>query len=127
MIDVLARTMVPIPKTPVKGYLIVYNAVFSSADPDWNNARFFFVHYQASIDGHKGYGVINHPGGDQTFIEFDDKVTSATGGSEQLGETKGFFLKGTGKFKDIRARWKSKWTWNRTKGNRIDEWEVEYF
>ena len=56
----------------------------------------------------KGYGVIPHPGGDQTFIEFKDKLTSDTSDSEWAGETQGFFLKGTGKFENIRARWKSK-------------------
>ncbi len=126
VIDLLSRTKIPVPKTTVKGYLIVYNAVFSSADPDWNNARFFFVHYKESTDGNKAYGVITHPSGDQTFIEFTEELPSVSG-TDIKGETEGFFLKGTGKFKNIRARWKSKWMHNYSGGERIDEWTVEYF
>ena len=125
VINLLARTKIAVSKSPVKGYLIVYNAVFNSADPDWNNSRFYFIKYKASPDSHKGFGVITHPGGDQTFIEFDDKQSAS--GTDVKGETEGFFLKGTGKFENIRARWKSKWMQNYSGGERIDEWTVEYF
>ncbi len=81
------------------------HSVLSSADPDWNNARFFSA---SSLEFTKpgyfnGYSVITHPSGDQTFIKFTDKMISSdghreTGGSETTGETEGFFMKGTGKF-----------------------------
>ena len=125
----LARTKIPVPKSTEKGRLDVYHAVMKSDDPDWNNARFFFIIYDASLGEwtDKVYGVITHPGGDQTFIEIEDKMTSETSASKYTGVTEGFFLKGTGKFENIRARWKSKWAKNAFKGERIDEWTVEYF
>ena len=123
----LARTKIPVPKSPIKGYLNVYHSTMSSSDPDWNNARFFFIQYNKSPDNLKGYCVITHPNGDQTFIEFEEKYTQTEGAGAWNGETDGFFLKGTGKFENIRARYKSKFTWNPSGGERSDEWVVEYF
>ena len=109
------------------------HAVLSSADPDWNNARFFSAtQMEFTKPGHfNGYGVITHPSGDQTFIKFSDKMISSdgrkeTGGSETTGETEGFFMQGTGKFEDIRARWLIKWKRTVTEGL-MGEWKVEYF
>lgn len=108
--------------------LDVYHSVLSSADPDWNNARFFYIEYNESTKewGDRGYGVITHPGGDQTFIKFMGRDISETAGSETAGEWEGFFIGGTGKFKDIKARWLLKWKWTVTEGT-MGEWEVEYF
>ena len=124
----LAQTHIPVADTPVKGYLSVYHSLLSSADPDWNNARFFYVQYDESTKewGDRGYGVITHPGGDQTFIKFVSRDISETAGSEATGEWEGVFIGGTGKFKDIKARWLYKWKWTVTEG-RMTEWKVEYF
>ena len=123
----LAQTPIAIADSPAKGLLIVFHSVLSSADPDWNDARFFYVEYAESMKewGDRGYGVITHPGGDQTFIEFVGKLTS-TAGSESTGEWEGVFIGGTGKFKDIKARWLLKWKRIMTEG-RVSEWEVEYY
>ena len=109
------------------GFVDVNNSVLKSADPDWNNARYFNIVYDESVKEltQKGYGVITHPGGDQTFIEFVGKVTSRSA-ADAAGENKGFFIGGTGKFKGIRARWKAKWAETMTEGLSA-EWEVEYF
>jgi hypothetical protein len=124
----LARARIPLADLPVKGYLRVSHSVLSSADPDWNNARFFYIEYDETTKewGERGYGVITHPGGDQTFIKFVGRLISVTGGSEMTGESEGFFIGGTGKFKDIKARWLLKWKWTVTEGT-MGEWEVEYF
>lgn len=108
--------------------LDVYHSVLSSADPDWNNARFFYVldAVRPIERDDRGFGVITHPGGDQTFIKFVGRLISVTGGSEMTGESEGFFIGGTGKFKDIKARWLLKWKWTVTEGT-MGEWEVEYF
>jgi hypothetical protein len=124
----LAQARIPVADTPVMGSLRVYHSVLSSADPDWNNARFFYILYDESTKewGDRGFGVITHPEGDQTFIKFVSRVISATGISEMTGDSEGFFIGGTGKFKDIKARWLSKWKWTVTEGM-LDEWEIEYF
>ncbi len=122
----LALNRIPVADTTVKGYLVVYHTVLSSANPDWNNAPFFYIEYDESTKewGERGYGVITHPGGDQTFIKFVGRRSAA--GSESTGEWEGLFIGGTGKFKDIKARWLLKWKKTTTKGLMV-EWEVEYF
>jgi hypothetical protein len=125
----LAQARIPVADTPVMGRLSVYHTVLSSADPDWNNARFFYIEYDESTKewGDRGYGVISHLGGDQTFIKFVGRMILATGGGhEATGEWEGFFIGGTGKFKDIKARWLLKWKETMTEGTKA-EWEVEYF
>ncbi|UCE51136.1 MAG: hypothetical protein JSV31_17945 [Desulfobacterales bacterium] len=124
----LAQTHIAVADTPVKGYLGVYNSVLSSANPDWNNARFFLFWYDepAKEWDDKGYGVITHPAGDQTFIKFVGREISAIEGSEVTAEHEGFFIEGTGKFKDIKARWLWKWKSTHSEG-RMAEWKVEYF
>ena len=104
------------------------HGILSSDDPDWNNARLFFVGCWmiAKDEQYKGYGSITHPGGDQTvFVEFRDKTTS-TAGPDMAGEAEGFFIRGTGKFGDIKARWLLKWTMKVGEGT-AGEWTVEYF
>lgn len=123
----LATDKIPIPDCAENLYLTVDRAILSSDDPDWNNAHLFFFSY---IEFRKdqqqsGYGSITHPGGDQTYIKFVDKETSASG-AEGAGETEGFFILGTGKFEDIKARWLLKWTEKITEG-KVGEWAVEYF
>ena len=122
----LAETQIAIADITQKGPLDVFHTVLSSADPDWNNAPFFYIRYAEPTKewGRKGYGVITHPGGDQTFIKFVSRQLSASG-SASTGEWEGFFIGGTGKFKDIRARWLLKWKFTTTEAT--TEWEVEYF
>ena len=122
-IDLLSRGKIPVPKSPVKGYISAKNQLLVSADPDWNKAEYFFVVYAASTRewNNKGYGVITHPSGDKTFIEFEEKYYAS--GSIYKGEVNGFFLKGTGKFKGIKGSWSSNW---KRDPERVEEWQVEY-
>jgi hypothetical protein len=123
----LAQSNIHIAYSPLMGSLRVYHLVLSSADPDWNNARFFYIVYDESAKewGDRGYGVITHPGGDQTFIKFLQRLTPASG-ADIAAESEGFFIGGTGKFKDIKARWLLKLKGTVTEGL-MAEWEVEYF
>ena len=123
----LGRSKIPVAEPKAKGYMTVRNSVLKSANPDWNNASFFEVTLDKSIleQTQRGYGVITHPGGDQTFIEYEGKVTS-TSGANSTGENKGFFIGGAGKFKGIRARWLLKWSYKMGEGM-AGEWKVEYF
>ena len=103
-------------------------SIYSSADPDWNNAPFSYIEYDESAKewGDRGYGVITRPSGDQTFIKFMVRDISETAGIGSTGEWEGVFIGGTGKFKDIKARWLYKWKRTVTEGE-VAEWEVEYF
>jgi len=123
----LEETQIAIADITQKGSLEVFRTVLSSADPDWNNAPFFYIRYDEPTKewSRKGYGVITHPGGDQTFIKFEARQLSAAG-SASTGEWEGFFIGGTGKFKDIKARWLLKWKFTTTEGT-TTEWKVEYF
>lgn len=122
-IELLSRGRIPVPKSPVKGYISAKHQVLESADPDWNKADYFFVVYAASTRewNNKGFGVITHPNGDKTFIEFEEKYYAS--GSNYKGEIKGFFLRGTGKFKGIKGNWSSAWE---RSADRMENWEVEY-
>ena len=122
-IALLSRGRIPVPKSPVKGYISAKHQVLDSADSDWNKADYFFVIYAASTRewNNKGYGVITHPNGDKAFIEFEEKYDGT--GSVYTGEVKGFFLKGTGKFEGIKGSWSSNW---KRDPERVEEWQVEY-
>jgi hypothetical protein len=124
----LAETKIAVAYSPKKGRLSVYHSVLNSADPDWNNAPFFYIVYDESAKewDDRGYGVITHPGGDQTFIKFEGRRISYAALDEATGEHKGFFIGGTGKFEDIKARWLLKWTMKVGEGT-VGEWAVEYF
>lgn len=124
----LAKDKIPIPNCEQHLYLNVHQAILSSDDPDWNNARYFyFGYYEFGKDQNEysGYGSISHPGGDQTFYKIAGKITSESG-TDRAGETEGFIIRGTGKFKDIKARWLIKWKKNLAEGM-MGEWAVEYF
>ena len=53
------------------------------------------------------YGVITHPGGDQTFVESEGswKMDNSVAGFNWSFELSGRFVGGTGKFERIRALW----------------------
>jgi hypothetical protein len=109
--------------------LRVFHVLLKSSDPDWNNARLFYIEYpEPTEDYHsKGFGTITHPGGDQTFIEYVNKLTPTTGGADRNGEINGSFIGGTGKFKAIRARWLVKWKNERLTVGFTSEWEIMPF
>ena len=85
----------------------VNQAILSSNDPDWKNARYFYfgcMEFGKDQMESGGYGTIFHPGGDQTFYKLASKVTLESY-TDFADETEGFIIRGTGKFEDIRARW----------------------
>ena len=116
-----------IPDSTLTVNISVQSVVLHSDDPDWNNARLFSVCYNdpAKVDLSTGFGTIVHPGGDQTFIEYEGRLKSS-GGADVTGEAEGIFLGGTGKFTGIKARYLSKWKSTMTEGDTV-EWEVQYF
>jgi cold shock CspA family protein len=116
----LTSTQIPI----ANSNLHVYHVLLSSSDPDWNNARFFYVEYTeiATDYNKKGYGTITHPNGDQTFIEFVDKEKAIEG--VYSGKINGSFMGGTGKFKSIGAYWRVKWKYDAMGAGFFAEWEV---
>ena len=116
-----------IPDSTLNVNISVQSVVLHSDDPDWNNARFFTVCYNGpgKVDLSTGFGTIIHPSGDQTFIEYESKLKSS-GGVDVTGEAEGIFLRGTGKFTGIKARYLIKWKSTMTEGDTA-EWEVQYF
>ena len=81
--------------------------VYSSTHPDWNNARASTVVFtNVMTKSLKGFTVVTHPGGDQTFLEFEGTWEQEPG-VVFTDQRKGRFLGGTGKFKGITGRWTS--------------------
>jgi hypothetical protein len=124
-------------KTPVG--ISSWHYLLSSTDPAWNNASLFCVNvtidpistinpYAEGGHDYKTYGVITHPGGDQAFFESKGAwKMEKEGVSDFLTlESKGHFIKGTGKFEGIKAIWKSKGK-GQYESNITGEWEIEYF
>ena len=123
-------------KTPVG--ISSWHYLLSSTDPAWNNASLFCVNVTIDAisaiypdgegDDYKTYGVITHPGGDQAFFESKGswKLEKEGEFSFLTLESKGRFVKGTGKFEGIKAIWKSKGK-GQYYSTIIGEWEVEYF
>ena len=109
------------PPIPV-GELNNFFGIFSSDDPEWNNATFYSVWYIENLN-FIGHGVVTHPGGDQTFRIVKGKI-KALNVHEWTAEYRGYFIGGTGKYKGIQGSWKEK-TVNMSAGL-TTEWEVEY-
>jgi hypothetical protein len=105
------------------GWLQNIVGVYSSTDPAWNNTAFYTVLYALDANTIIVHTINTHPGGDQTFLKFDGKITTP-GGADKILQYHGRFLGGTGKFKNIRGNWKMKREKTQTKD--IREWEAEY-
>ena len=81
--------------------------IFSSADPDWDKAKFFGVRYSVNPtrdgDPYNGCVAITHHNGDQTFIKYAGswKWVLPKDGLSWISESKGEFSGGTGKFEGI--------------------------
>ena len=105
--------------------------VWSSANPDWDNAKtftaYFYINPTRQGDDYKGCTAITHPNGDQTFFEYDGswKGVLPRDGFRWTSETNGILTGGTGKFKGIRGTFIS----NGKGDGRTDlggEWEIKY-
>ena len=125
-------------KTPVG--ISSWHYILSSTDPVWNNASLFCVNVtidatspiyptgETEGEDYKTYGVITHPGGDQAYFESKGSWELEKKGefSFLTLESKGRFVKGTGKFEGIKATWKSKGK-GQYYSNIIGEWEIEHY
>ena len=105
------------------GWLWNIVGVYSSTDPDWDNTTFYTVRYALDANTIIVHTISTHPGGDQTFLKLEGKLTTP-GGADKISQYRGRFLGGTGKFKGIRGSWKMKREKTQTKD--ISEWEAEY-
>jgi hypothetical protein len=111
------------------GFLTNRLWVYSSTDPAWNNATAYSVVFsEQAIRAFKGFIVVTHPGGDQTFLEIEGTWEETGFPKGQVGgyagQWEGRFLGGTGTFKGIRGRLTATWKLS-TKGV-TGEWEAEY-
>jgi hypothetical protein len=90
--------------------------IFSSADPDWNNAKVFGVRYfiNPTRDGdpYRGCVAITHNNGDQTFIKFEGswKWAEPKDGVSWISESKGEFIGAQANLRalvgPLRLRWR---------------------
>lgn len=122
----LTSTRITIPDSTLNVNVAVQTVVLHSADPDWNNASFFTVCCTdpAKIGISKGFGTIIHPSGDQTFIEYESKLISSSGADVTI-EVEGIFLRGTGRFTGIKARYYGTYKRTMSEGVKV-KWEVHY-
>ena len=109
------------PPMPV-GEMETIFGVYSSDDPEWNNATFFSVWFMENLN-FIGQAVITFEGGDKIFRTVKGKL-KALNVHDWATEHEGWFVKGTGKFKGIKGRWREKIVHEMSKVT--TEWEVEY-
>ena len=109
------------PAIPV-GELTNVFGIYSSADPEWNNATFYSVWFIENLN-FIGHAVVTHPGGDQTFLTVKGKI-KALNAHDWTSQYEGWFSGGTGKFKGIRGTWRAKTV--QTQSESTTEWEAEY-
>ena len=89
------------------GFLRMRLWVYSSSDPAWNNAKGYAVVFiNVLAKSLKGFTVVAHQGGDQTFLEYEGTVEVEPDVSF-TAQIQGRFLSGTGKFKGITGKWTS--------------------
>ena len=106
--------------------------LYSSADPDWDKAKVFSLYYYINPTGDgddfKGYLVITHHNGDQTFAKYDGswKWASPRDGVTWIAETTGYFTGGTGKFDVIRGTITVKVVGKGPSHYVSSNWEAEY-
>ena len=109
------------PAIPV-GEMTNIFGIYSSDDPDWNNATFFAVWLIENLN-FVGYAGVTHPGGDQTFRAVKGKL-KALNVHDWTSQYRGWFTGGTGKFEGINGTWKAKTV--QTQSESTTEWEAEY-
>jgi len=96
--------------------------LYSSDDPEWNNATFYSVWLIENLN-FIGHAIITFEGGDQIFRTVKGKL-KALNVHDWASEHEGWFIGGTGKFKGIKGRWREKIM--HTMSEITTEWEVEY-
>jgi len=107
---------------------VVREDTITSSDQDWNDVEAVSYEQADHIAGsgsHKGYIVIRHKGGDESYVIYHgtDKLASGEGGAwEVSSEGEIQFIGGTGKYKDMKGsgKYKGKTT---AKGSLVN-WEA---
>jgi len=124
---VVANTLLFLASTLDTGQLQSRSRNLISQDPDWNQAKIFSTSFwdPAMQLEHRarGHMVITHPGGDQTFLEYEVSWKNA-GPIELEWQFRGLFVRGTGKFKGITGTWRERGK-SASVGDSGD-WETEY-
>jgi hypothetical protein len=124
---VVVNTLIFLASTLDTGQLQSRSRELISQDLDWNHATVFSTSFldPAMQLEHKarGHMVITHPGGDQTFLQYEVSWKNV-GPIELEWQFLGSFVRGTGKFKGISGTWREggKSTSTGDGGN----WETEY-
>jgi hypothetical protein len=124
----VARTELFLGNNPADtGRLESLSRTLTSENPDWNQARVFSVRfadpYMRSERQMRGHMVVTHPGGDQTFLEYEFKWKPAVDGVSDF-EMMARFLRGTGRFKGISGTWRERG--QASVAADTSEWHVEY-
>ena len=109
------------PPIPV-GEMETIFGVYSSDDPEWNNATFYSVWLIENLN-FIGHAVITFEGGDQIFRTVEGKL-KALNVHDWTSDHEGWFIRGTGKFKGIKGKLREKIVVVMSKFT--VEWEVEY-
>ena len=127
VITQLARVNIPCFGPGAWVPLWAWHSMLNSDDPDWNNVqRFYFQYDDVSKERQfRGFGVNTHPNGDQTFFQYKGKREPiGTGPYDYTWEIEGFFIKGTGKFEEIKGSIMAKG--KTSMAEKTWEWVVEY-
>ena len=109
------------PPIPV-GEMETIFGVYSSDDPEWNNATFFSVWLIENLN-FIGHAVVTFEGGDQIFLTVEGKL-KALNVHDWSSDHEGWFEGGTGKFKGIKGTWREKIM--HVMSGVTTEWEAEY-
>ena len=109
------------PAIPV-GEMTNIFGIYSSTDPEWNNATFYSVWIMENLN-FIGHEIVTFAGGDQIFRTVEGKA-KALNVHDWTSEYEGWFSGGTGKFEGIRGTWKAKTV--QTQSESTTEWEAEY-
>jgi hypothetical protein len=124
---VVLNTLMFLASTLDTGQLQSRSRGLISQDPDWNQATVFSTSFwdPAMQLEHRarGHMVITHPGGDQTFLQYEVSWHNV-GPIELEWEILGRFVRGTGKFKGITGTWRERG--RSTSAGEGGDWETEY-
>jgi hypothetical protein len=126
-VALVARTEVFLPSTLLTAQLESRSRGLISQDPDWNGATLFttsFFDQAMQLERQaRGHMVITHPGGDQTFLQYEISW-KPVGSLELEWQLLGRFVRGTGKFKGITGTWRERG--KSTSTGDSGDWETEY-
>ena len=125
--NVVANTLIFLASTLDTGQLQSRSRDLMSQDPDGNRANVFSTSFwdpAMQLERRaRGHMVITHPGGDQTFLQYE--ITWKNLGPTELEwQILGLFVRGTGKFKGITGTWRERG--KSTLTGDVGDWETGY-